>query len=266
MTPAYVAASQTRRRVLVVGGIARLAQYYQDSTGTAQVAVVNEDSLLLGARLRSSDAVVVVPANLSHAAAERTRKYSRSHGLPVVLARSPGVGEVRRAIGRATQLARPMPSFHARHPSHGWHIPRSDTGKCRRGARRPSVQTRYGELAIQVGKANSHTLVRPSGPSTYRGGGRGRCPADGAASKQPCAPSSRTPHATWSVTFRPAIGIHAARLRAHRLRAVPRALVASLAKARAARVLRAAGVRRTSAGPSLARRPLETIAGATPRS
>lgn len=91
--------------VLVVGGLARLAPFYRAETANCDVVVANADSTWLEHRLRSADAVVMVPGNVSHRAAHRVRSYSRRHRLRVILASSAGVGAVCRSIEAAARCA-----------------------------------------------------------------------------------------------------------------------------------------------------------------
>jgi len=105
----FVVAPEVQRRartVLVVGGLVRLAPRYRASITGIRVVLANRDSLALENRMRAADAVVVIPGNVSHQAARKVREYSRRHGLRLLLAASPGVGEVCRTIERASRLQR----------------------------------------------------------------------------------------------------------------------------------------------------------------
>jgi hypothetical protein len=91
-------AAGVRRTVLVMGGLTRLASLYRSANPAHDVVIANTDSPLTARRLDSFDAVVVVPTNLSHQAARRVLDGVRRKGVAVLLATSPGVGTVRRAI------------------------------------------------------------------------------------------------------------------------------------------------------------------------
>ena len=86
------------RRVLVVGGLARLQPQYRDCAGEVTVDVANVNSQRLKHSIGSADAVLVVVPNVSHAAVDRVRRQARRFGVPVARAASAGVGEVSRLI------------------------------------------------------------------------------------------------------------------------------------------------------------------------
>jgi hypothetical protein len=89
---------QRPRRVLVVGGLARLEPQYRDCAGDVRVEVANANSPRLKHWIGSADAVLVVVPLVSHAAVDCVRRQARRHGVPVARAGSAGVGEISRRI------------------------------------------------------------------------------------------------------------------------------------------------------------------------
>jgi cellobiose-specific phosphotransferase system component IIB len=107
---------RSAQRVVVVGGLSRLARHYRDSATEhlRTVDVENTDSHRLEDRVRTADGVVLVVPNISHNAAEKVRECSRRFGVVCENASSPGVAQVRRSIERVVERLSSTPPHHSR--------------------------------------------------------------------------------------------------------------------------------------------------------
>ena len=85
-------------RVLVVGGLDRLAHLYSERADAVVVDTIPRDVPTLQERLGAADGVVVVVSMISHPAAQKVRKVTKTRGTPVMHAGGPGLGQVRRTI------------------------------------------------------------------------------------------------------------------------------------------------------------------------
>ena len=89
---------QSRRRVLVVGGLARLEPQYRECANDVTVEVANVSSPRLKHTISNADAVLVLVSHVSHAAVHRVQRQARRYGVPVVRSTTSGLGEVSRII------------------------------------------------------------------------------------------------------------------------------------------------------------------------
>lgn len=101
MTAGLAVREARKRKILVVGGLLRLAPQYRTEDDGISVVVENTASMDLKQRLKSVDAVVLVPTKISHVATSIVRKYTRRNGVALLHAAGAGVAEVRHTIERA---------------------------------------------------------------------------------------------------------------------------------------------------------------------
>lgn len=91
------------RRVLVVGGLARLEAFYRDAPDAEalDVDIANEDCPSLEARAHAADAIVLVLGHLSHPVAAKMKGIARRCGIPLVTSPGSSVSRVRASIAAA---------------------------------------------------------------------------------------------------------------------------------------------------------------------
>lgn len=88
-------------RVLVVGGLTRLDEFYRDAPKGVAIEAIYMDCPSLEARAEAADALVLVASNVSHPAAAKVRLVAKRHGIPLESALGPSVSRVRASIASA---------------------------------------------------------------------------------------------------------------------------------------------------------------------
>jgi hypothetical protein len=93
-------------RVLVVGGLTRLDEFYRAAAAGVEIEAIYVDSPSLEARAEAADALVLVASNVSHPAAAKVRNVARRKGTPLESALGPSVSRVRASIASAFLAAK----------------------------------------------------------------------------------------------------------------------------------------------------------------
>ena len=93
----------SRRRVLVVGGLTRLERQYRTSLPGVRVEVANVDSSRLKHAVGEADAVLIIVSHVSHAAVARVQRQARRSGVPVFRSTSSGATALSRLICELSQ-------------------------------------------------------------------------------------------------------------------------------------------------------------------
>ncbi len=88
-------------RVVVFGGLTRLAQAYAAQSLPVELVVANEDSRLSARHAGAFDAFVVVPSFISHQALRRVRQEARRGGRVVRYSNGASASAIHRAVGDA---------------------------------------------------------------------------------------------------------------------------------------------------------------------
>ena len=92
-------------RVLVVGGLTRLDEFYRSAPAGVEIEAIYVDGPWLEARAEAADALVLVASNVSHPAAAKVRNVARRKGTPLESALGPSVSRVRASIASAFAAA-----------------------------------------------------------------------------------------------------------------------------------------------------------------
>lgn len=93
-------------RILVVGGLTRLDEFYRDAPRGVEIEAIYTDCPSLEARAEAADALVLVASNVSHPAAAKVRSVSKRNGTPLESALGPSVSRVRASITSAFVAAK----------------------------------------------------------------------------------------------------------------------------------------------------------------
>jgi len=93
----------SRRRVLIVGGLTRLERQYRTSLPGVCVDVANVDSSRLKHAVGEADAVLIIVSHVSHAAVARVQRQARRSGVPVFRSTSSGATALSRLICELSQ-------------------------------------------------------------------------------------------------------------------------------------------------------------------
>lgn len=95
-------AAQSRvPRVVVFGGLTRLAQAYAAQNLPVELVVANEDSRLSARHAGAFDAFIVVPSFISHQALRRVRHEAKRGGRVVRYSEGASASAIHRAVGEA---------------------------------------------------------------------------------------------------------------------------------------------------------------------
>ena len=97
------AVHNSRRRVLVVGGLTRLERQYRTAFPGVRVDVANVDSSRLKNAVGEADAVLIIVSHVSHAAVARVQRQARRSGVPVFHSTSSGAIALSRLICELSQ-------------------------------------------------------------------------------------------------------------------------------------------------------------------
>jgi hypothetical protein len=93
-------------RVLVVGGLTRLDEFYRDAPAGVEIEAIYMDCPSLEARAEAADGLVLVASNVSHPAAAKVRNVARRNGTPLASALGPCVSRVRASIASVFRAAK----------------------------------------------------------------------------------------------------------------------------------------------------------------
>jgi hypothetical protein len=93
-------------RVLVVGGLTRLDEFYRVAPKGVEIEAIYVDCPSLEARAEAADALVLVASNVSHPAAQKVRNVAKRNGTPLESVLGPSVSRVRASIASAFVAAK----------------------------------------------------------------------------------------------------------------------------------------------------------------